>query len=177
MRVERPCSHRDASRARPLHDGSAAFVGRVMAAILGARREAETFGRSGSRSSSRTSSVTSGSTTSSTGSTSRRRSSSASRVCRARPRLATPQPPRSSVQVGRAQALFGETAAAVAAVLLAAGAACVRAWRPPLRPRPRRGSRLRRPRALDPARRVGARARRACWRRPGPHRLTIARGR
>ena len=47
MRVDEQRLHRVASRARPLHGRERSPSAELMAVILGARREAETFGRLG----------------------------------------------------------------------------------------------------------------------------------
>ena len=153
-------------------DGSAASVGRVMAAILGARREAETFGRLGVAFQ-LTNFVRD------------------VRVDYGLDRIYLPAEELERFGVDAAALGLGVGDASASRIALGRGrpGACalrrdggirrrcvaggaarhaLRACRLPLRPRPRRGGRLRRPRALDPPRRVGHRAGPACRTKVGP---------
>ena len=120
--------------------------------FLGARREAEVFGRLGAQFQLTNFVRVSGSTMRLTGSDLPAEGLERSvGCCRARPLSATPQlRALLSVEVGRARALFGETVPPSPLRCRRRGAACASRERRTSRPRSRRGSRLRRPRAFDP---------------------------
>ena len=148
-------------------DGSAASVGRGDGRDPRMRDERpRRSGGSASPSSSRTSFGTSESTTSSTGSTSPRRSLERFGVdaASARPRVRDASAcALLSVEVGRRASSARRRRRRRA--LPAARRALRRACRLPLRPRPHRGGRLRRPRAVDPPGRGGSRG--PCLQVPG----------